>query len=61
MAVSVKAGMAVAGRADATRHALLNTRKKASCVFNLQALPANPNSQPPRGGPGAMHIRLCSR
>jgi hypothetical protein len=23
-------------------------------LFNLQALPANQNSQPPRGGPGAM-------
>jgi hypothetical protein len=33
----------------------------ASCVFNLQALLANPNSQPPRGGPGAMHNGLCSR
>jgi hypothetical protein len=37
------------------RRALLNTRK-FSCAFNLQALPANPNSQPPRGGPGAMHM-----
>jgi hypothetical protein len=37
-----KAGMALVG------HALLNTRKLP--VFNLQALPANPNSQPPRGG-----------
>jgi hypothetical protein len=35
--------------------------QKASCVFNLQALPANPNSQPPRGGPGGMHNGLCSR
>jgi hypothetical protein len=35
--------------------------QKASCVFNLQALPANPNSQPPRGGPGTMHNGLCSR
>jgi hypothetical protein len=35
--------------------------QKASCVFNLWALPANPNSQPPRGGPGAMHNGLCSR
>jgi hypothetical protein len=35
--------------------------QKASCVFNLQALPANPNSQPPRGGPGAMHNGMCSR
>jgi hypothetical protein len=35
--------------------------QKASCVFDLQALPANPNSQPPRGGPGAMHNGLCSR
>jgi hypothetical protein len=29
--------------------------QKDSCVFNLQALPANPNSQPPHGGSGAMH------
>jgi hypothetical protein len=29
--------------------------QKDSCVFNLQALPANPDSQPPRGGSGAMH------
>jgi hypothetical protein len=35
--------------------------QKASCVFNLQAVPANPNSQSPRGGPGAMHSGLCSR
>jgi hypothetical protein len=35
--------------------------QKASCVFNLQALPANPNSQPPRGGPGAMYNGLCSK
>jgi hypothetical protein len=53
-------GMALVEHADANRHALLNTRK-VSCVFNLQALQANPNSQPPRGGPGAMHSGLCSR
>jgi hypothetical protein len=48
--------MALVGHTDANRHALLNT-----IVFNLQALPANPNSQPPRGGPEAMHNGLCSR
>jgi hypothetical protein len=57
--LGLNAGMALVGHADANRHALLNTRKLP--VFNLQALPANPNSQPPCGSPGAMHSGLCSR
>jgi hypothetical protein len=54
-----KAGRALVGHADANSHALLNTR--SFLCIQPQALLANRNSQPPRGGPGAMHNGLCSR
>jgi hypothetical protein len=53
--------MPLVGHPDANTHVLLNTRRLPVYLFNLQALPANPNSQPPPGGPGAMHNGLCSR
>jgi hypothetical protein len=55
----LRAGMALVGHAVANRHALLNTRGFL-CIQHVGTA-SKPNSQPPRGGPGAMHDGLCSR